>query len=296
MRVALLGGSGFIGSALLRRLMADGHVVLSVSRRRPARDAGWLEADLASDQGDLREHLAGCEVLVDAAALTGYAAVPPDDLASLKRVNLGIPLRLGREMPESVRRVVYLSTIDVYAVPAALPITEESPTGPATNYARTKRLAEHAYAAMAAERGIDLTILRLSQVYGPGDTSPKLVPAFIRSVVLDRRIPPISGPGTELRDWIHVEDVAACVALALAGPAGMYNVATGTSRPVLDVPRILASLTGLPQGGCDGRQGAKPSYRFDISRVRRALGFEPRIALEPGLKQTLEWMQGQLSS
>lgn len=296
MQIALLGASGFVGAAILRRLAAAGHLLKTVSRTPPAARDGWLCLDLAQDEGDLRGHLEGCEVLVDAAALTGYAAVPPDDLESLKRINLGIPVRVGRELPASVRRIVYLSTIDVYAHPPALPLTEDSPTEPATNYARTKRLAEHAYANLAAERGIELVILRLSQVYGPGDRSPKLVPAFIRAAVRDGKLPRLDGTGTELRDLVHVDDVAAAAECALAGPPGTYNVATGRSLPVSEVPRILSALTGLPEGGCGGSATGKPSYSFDISRIRRDLGFEPAISLEQGLRNTLEWMQGQSSS
>ncbi len=336
MQITLLGASGFVGRAVLERLLGT-HDVRTVCRSEPATTAGWLQLDLVdqgsakatsqssakvSDSGSALEfaqsalgsaqsalvsaqaaldsalaaHLDDSEVLVDAAALTGYAADPPDDLASLMRVNLGIPMRVARVLPASVRRIVYLSTIDVYAPPKRHPLTEASPTEPITSYARTKRLAEHAYAQLAAERRIDLVILRLSQVYGPGDPSPKLVPTFMRSALLEGRIPQLSGTGNELRDLVHVDDVATCVELALEGPAGTYNLATGKSCQVREVARVLAVLAGLPEGGADGRPTGKPDSMVDIGKARRDLGFAPAITLEQGLMRTLEWMRGQPSN
>ena len=293
MQIALLGASGFIGGVVLKRLAA-GHNVRTACRTAPPIQDGWRRLDLREPCDALEQHFDGCEVLVDSAAVTAYRIHPFDDLGQVLGTNLGIPLRLAQALPASIRRIVYLSTIDVYGVPGELPLNEDRPLRPWSNYGRTKRLAEQAYELIAAERGIELTILRLSQIYGPGDRSPKVIPTYMNAA-LKGKLPDLQGTGKERRDTVFVEDVARFVELALAGPAGTYNVATGQSRTVSETVRLIADLAGLTPPKAVGGDGG-PDYVFDIRKAREQLGFESEIPLEAGLRRTWEWLRGRSSS
>jgi nucleoside-diphosphate-sugar epimerase len=183
---------------------------------------------------------------------------------------------------------VYVSSDAVYGFDVN-PITEATPVSPGGYYALAKYAGERVmeYAARAA--GVPLLILRLAGIYGPGDPHGAYGPnAFARSLAKDRSLR-IFGDGEEERDHVYVDDVAAVIVLLLRLRAtGVFNVATGESRPFVDVVKAIRGLVPYEVAVTHApRAGAITHRRFDTARLYRSL---PGFAFTPfdeGLRATL---------
>jgi Nucleoside-diphosphate-sugar epimerases len=171
---------------------------------------------------------------------------------------------------------VFISSLDVYGKPGRLPIDENTPENPQTDYAISKLAAEKLLQARSRDSVRKLGILRLAHVYGPKDRPIKLIPKILGQVQRGER-PRVFGDGTDLRDFIHVRDVARAISLVVQKqPEGIINLASGVSVSVLDTVKNIISASGqkfepilVPQ------MKEKIDFRFD-TRKARALGFSPR--------------------
>lgn len=172
-------------------------------------------------------------------------------------------------------------------------VTEDAPADPRNVYAATKLHQEHLLAAYARETpAVRPVALRYHNVYGPRmprDTPYAGVASIFRSAIAAGRAPRVFEDGGQLRDFIHVHDVARANVLALTGDArGAYNVATGTPRSVGDMARALcAAAPGAPAPEVTGefRLGDVRHVFASAQRARDALGFEARIGLEEGMRE-----------
>jgi dTDP-L-rhamnose 4-epimerase len=169
-------------------------------------------------------------------------------------------------------------------------VTEDAPADPRSVYAATKLHQEHLVACMARETdGVTATNLRYHNVYGPRmprDTPYAGVAAIFRSALEAGQAPRVFEDGRQLRDFVHVTDVARANVLALEGAPGTYNVATGAPRTILEMARALAdAMPGSPPPRVTGefRRGDVRHVFASAQRARSELGFEARIGLEEGI-------------
>ena len=135
---------------------------------------------------------------------------------------------------------------------------------------------------------------RIFFVYGPGEPEGRLVPSVGRTLLAGEPVPTTSGD--QVRDFMHVEDVAAAfAALADADTTGAVNIASGDPVRVRDVVETLAEQVGRPDllrpGALPDREGDPPRLVADVTRLRQEVGIAPQIALREGLAQTLEWLR-----
>jgi dTDP-L-rhamnose 4-epimerase len=174
-------------------------------------------------------------------------------------------------------------------------IGEDAPTEPRSVYAATKLHQEHLCALFAREHPeVAVTMLRYHNVYGPRmprDTPYAGVASIFRSALAGGRRPRVFEDGGQLRDFIHVADIARAnrAALGRRGPAAAFNVATGAPRPILDVAVLLAAAAGpsapRPQVTGEFRLGDVRHVFADPSRARAELGFEAEIDLATGMAE-----------
>lgn len=287
--VLVTGAGGFIGRPLVTSLLAAGYAIAIVARA-PRHGPNHPRLTIVPwdllDAQPSPEPLRGIEVAVHLAArIPGSDWTPADRFAA----NVTMTTNLLRRLVD-VRHVIFGSTIDVYGRPQTLPIREDAPTEPLTAYAVSKLRSEDRLRTLSRERGFALMVLRLSQVYGPGDRSAKLIPQVIEAL-LRGRPPVIYGDGSDLRDYAYVDDVVRAVALALPRwNSGVFNVSSGHPTPIARVVEILSALAGgTIQPVHVDRRGEKFDLALDISRIRGALGFTPRTTLEEGLRRQYEW-------
>jgi UDP-glucose 4-epimerase len=278
MRVVITGGAGFIGSHVAAYLAERGFKVVAVDNLERASAVKRLEeAGVPLVVGDVRHvDLPPADVVVHAAA---YISVeeswerPYDYMWN----NAAATARVAKRCAETGARLVYISSAAVYGEPQRLPIDESHPTKPLSPYGLSKLAGEQAAQMLAP----GAAVLRLFNVYGPGQTGPYagVVSKFIERA--KRGLPPvIYGDGTQTRDFIHVADVARFVEVVLdRGAAGVFNVGTGRAVSIRELAAIvmrLARLNGEPLYAPPRLGDIKHSVA-DVTTRASSLGWEPKV-------------------
>lgn len=290
MRVAVVGGSGFIGRHVVRRLSRSGARVVNVDRRPPAslvRNETLVRNDAGGRADD--EAAASCGA-VD--AVVWLASTPNRHRAAVdasaledQAVMVEGPLRFLTALEPRPPSFLYMSSVQVYGVPRELPVSEDHPTEPHEIYGVAKLAAEHVLRIACAGTPTALAVFRAAFVYGPGQHAANVIPTFLAA--LRRAEPPaIHGSGNEVRDDIYVGDLAAAVQAAVVGRAeGVFNVASGRPTTLLELAETCCRVTGQE---IQPRRTARPSGWIDrwftVDRARRELGLNP-MSLEEGLRR-----------
>jgi dihydroflavonol-4-reductase len=319
-KVFVTGGTGFIGSEVVRQLRARGdEVVCLVRNPEKGKAVAELGCEIANgDLGDergIREGMSGCDAVIHAAAIY-EVGIPASEREAMREANVGGTERvLGAALELRIPKVVYVSTVGVFGNTHGK-VVDESYEHPAKDftscYEKTKWEAHQVAKRLIAE-GLPCVIVQPGGVYGPGDTSSI---AELLNQFLAGKMPLIPFP--ELGICLsHVEDIAAGILLGLdKGKPGEAYVISGPKTTVREAIEVVADVTGkkapkralptglmkamIPIGPLVGKMmGQPPNLRELISsadgvtfwatyeKAHRELGYEPR-GLELGLRQTLE--------
>lgn len=311
MRLLVTGGAGFIGSAFVRRTLQLG------------RDAEVLVLDLLTYAGSL-ENLAPVAGLPtfqfsrvdirDAAAVRDafksfrpeavvhFAAEShvdrsidsPAEFVSTNVTGTSVLLDAACEWP--VQRFLHVSTDEVYgSIPAERSADEEWPLRPSNPYSASKASADLLVAAYANTYSLPVIITRASNNYGPYQFPEKLIPLMIANALEDKPLP-VYGDGRHVRDWLHVDDHCRALESVLAtGRTGeTYNIAGECSLPNIDVVRRVLDCCRKPQSLIEyvaDRPGHDRRYALDGKKINRDTGWEPRVAFDVGLQDTVRWFR-----
>jgi nucleoside-diphosphate-sugar epimerase len=323
-QVFVTGAGGFIGRNLLARLAAEGHAPCALLL--PDEDAAGLPACRVV-RGDITRPeslgglLEGCDAVVHLAAAVGYGQT----MERCRRINRdGTRHVVEAAVAAGVRRFVQLSSVSVYGRRPGVPITEETPLRCTRDpYGDTKIEAELLLQAHADRREIDLTILRPTVIYGPGDD--KFLPKLVENLRSGRAR--IIGDGRNRVDAIHVDDVVALVVRVLSDPravGGVYNVSNpnnaswkellawvaeeiGVEPPRSHLPYPLALAAAGAMELAARLSGGEPrltryavrvigqDYDYRADRAKRELGFEAQVDLREGLRRECAGSHSQRS-
>ena len=296
-KVLITGGAGFIGHNLALYLASRGFDVavydslerasgLGVSRLRE-KGVPIIVGDVR-DENMLRNALKGVDVVVHAAAYVDVGESVRKPLMYFDNNVLGIVSTAKCSLGSNVDFLVYLSSAAVYGNPKYLPIDENHPTEPVSPYGLTKLIGEHVLRFYGRVYGLKHAILRIFNVYGPGQTSSYagVVSKFIERV--KKGLPPIIyGDGFQTRDFIHVDDVCEAVRLLIEKRVcDVFNVASGREVSINELANIVLRIAGLNVKPIyeAGRPGDIRRSVADISKIVRVLGFKPKVGLEQGLE------------
>ncbi|MCZ2148506.1 MAG: SDR family oxidoreductase [Bryobacterales bacterium] len=305
-KTVVTGGAGFIGSTLVRSLLANGAseviVLDDLSSGKRENLAGVDGARL--EMRDIRNYDAIAPVLAGAARVYHLAAIPSvprsiHDPIPSHDVNINGTFNVFRACAEGgVGRVVYAASSSAYGDTEVLPKVESMPPNPMSPYAAQKLMGEYYASVFHACFGLETVSLRFFNVYGPRQdpSSPYSgVLSLFNKSVLDRRSPVIHGDGEQSRDFTYVEDVAElCMKAANAGSevlGRVYNAGNGnryTLNLVWDVLRKIEGVSIPPSYG-PPRAGDVRHSQADTTAAVRDLGHAPRFPLEEGLRLTLDW-------
>ncbi len=293
--VLLLGGGGFIGKALARRLIAVGRTVHILAR------SPFSVPEASVHQGSLEDHallgrlLPFCDTVVHLASETnpGLSAQHP----SLESANL-VPTLALLEVLQAFPAIhlIYLSSGGtVYGNPDRLPVPEEAPLSPLSYHAAGK-IAQEAFLQTFRAHRRAVTVLRPSNAYGPGQllrTGFGLVRTVLEHVKNDTVLE-VWGDGEAVRDFVYADDVAEACARFVDIPedSGTYNVGSGEGCSINQLLRLVGEVCGRePRVRYQpARNGDVLKVVLDITRLRDA-GWAPQVGLEEGLCRTWNWVR-----
>jgi nucleoside-diphosphate-sugar epimerase len=296
--VLVTGAGGFIGRPLTEMLAREGeevHALCPRGEHPEIPDVRWHRVDLADDDA-VERLLDGLtpERLVHLAWCTEHGRFwrAPENLAWVQR-SLGLVHRFVRC---GGRRLVVLGTCAEYDWSSvAGPLGESTAAlAPATLYGAAKDALRRVLEAYAEQEGFELAWGRLFFLYGPREAPGRLVASVIRSLLAGRTV--AIGSGAQVRDFMHVEDVAGAVAALLdSSVVGAVNIASGTGVSVGEVVDRIAQRVGGPElvghGALPGRPGEPRSLVADVGRLREEVGFRPRWELADGLADAVRWWE-----
>lgn len=302
MRLLVTGGAGFIGSHVVDSLIARGDEVIVVDDLSTGRER-FLNPRARFECLDVRSQAFG-ELIRDAKpAAILHLAAQMSVSRSVKEplfdadVNVMGGLNLLLAARDVRAKVVFSSTGGaIYGTEATLPIREGEPTWPVSMYGVSKLAFEHYLFAFREQYGLDYSILRYGNVYGPRQNphGEAGVVAIFTLRILAGEMCTIHGTGEDTRDYVHVTDVAEANLLALdRGEASIYNVGTGRQTSTNTIFSLLSETldaTARVQHG-PPRPGDLPASALDPTKAAGSLGWRARIELEDGLQETAEWFR-----
>lgn len=298
--VLVTGAAGFLGRALLCALLARGRQVRAFDLRRGDLSDDrleWVVGDVC-DAERVRDACAGVEVVYHLAALIPQRKATA---ARMHAVNVGGTQNvLDGALAQGVRRVVYLSSAEVYGIPAEIPCRETTPLNPLGEYGHNKVAAE-ALCREASARGLEVTILRPPTIVGPGLDEPFLV--GLLDALRHGKPVTVLGKGENRFHFVHVEDVVAACLIVADHPAAVgevFNLASTAAMPVREMVEQAIKRTGSASRVRSvpvwlarlavsllhplGKSPLEPEhlaiavadYVFDTSKARQMLGWSPR--------------------
>jgi UDP-glucose 4-epimerase len=238
---------------------------------------------------------------VDALAVLAYR--PPASgsfqsrLEEELRVNASAVGRLAQSAAALGVPLVFASSADVYGWWHENPIAEEVVARPASPYGIAKLEAEQRI-QQAYGRPCAYMCLRIATVYGPGEKGPRAIPSFIRAFARGKAAV-VHGDGRDVRDYVHVRDVAAAILNAAVGPRGDHgiaNVGSGLGRTTLQVLQDVAAAMNVEPAACHEPRSNPPSRLvLDATRAKEALDFVARTDFIDGLREEARWLRERLN-
>lgn len=299
------GGAGFIGSHLIRRLLASGCQVRVVDNFVTGRRANLkgLEDQIEVIEGDVRdmnlvrEAVSGVEYVYHQAALTKVERSVQDPVPTTETNVLGTLSVLLGAAKAGVKKVIYASSSSVYGDNARLPKREMMRPKPRSPYAASKLGGEQYCMVFSDLHRLPTVSLRYFNVYGPAQDPESryaaVIPNFITAMLRGER-PTVFGDGRQSRDFTFVDDVVEANLLAAkceTPPGAVYNIGSGRRHNLLELLGLLEEILETeaePRFGAP-RPGDVRHTLADVSKARKDLGFSPRISFRSGLQKTAAW-------
>ena len=323
MKLLVTGGAGFIGSAVVRQAIRDGHEVVNLDvltyaanldnvasvanlpgyafEQVDIRDRAALDRVFAQHKPDAVMHLAA-ESHVDRSIDGPGAFIETNVNGTYNMLEAARAFWVAEGRPEAFR-FHHISTDEVFgSLPddPSVKFTEDTPYDPRSPYSASKAASDHLVRAWHETYGLPVVLTNCSNNYGPFHFPEKLVPVVILRALAGEPIP-VYGDGGNVRDWLYVEDHADALLTCLTrGQVGRsYNIGGENEATNIDLVRtICAHLDDLRPGNAPhdrlitfvtDRPGHDRRYAIDPTRIRNELGWRPSVTVQEGLRKTVEW-------
>lgn len=298
MKFVVSGGAGFIGSHLTRHLVKENHSVIIIDNlkngkvenlRDVKQDIEFVKLDIL-DYDKLKTIINNVDGVFHEAALTSL----PESFEKPKeyyKVNVVGTENIFRIAQKNKIKVVYASSSSVYGEVKKIPISENFKKNAPTPYANTKIQAEN-IAAKYIKRGVPIIGLRYFNVYGEGQTGTYagVITKFLQRIK-QKKAPIIYGDGSQVRDFIYVDDIAKINLKAMQSKtrSGFFNVGSGKTISILELANLIIRTSGLPLKPkfSKPRSGDAKLSQANIELVKKTFNWKPETALKDWLKKII---------
>jgi dTDP-glucose 4,6-dehydratase len=309
-RILVTGGAGFIGSNFVRKALTDAYpglegaevVVLdamtysgNLANLAPVADSPrytFVQGDIR-DAGLLNSLYPGLDAVVHFAAESHVDRSVRDASIFVETNVLGTQQLLDAALRHELPRFVHVSTDEVYGSISEGSWPETWPLEPNSPYSASKAGSDLLARAYHRTHGLNISITRCSNNYGPYHFPEKVIPLFVTNLIDDKHVP-LYGEGNNVRDWLHVDDHCRGIAMVLTGGrAGeVYNIGGGTELTNKELTEMLLEATGKDWSYVDrvaDRLGHDLRYSVDITKISNELGYAPQVPFEQGLADVVQW-------
>jgi dTDP-glucose 4,6-dehydratase len=309
-RILVTGAAGFIGSNFVRKVLTDTYAGLE-GAEVVVLDALTYSGNLANlapvadsprysfVKGDIRDAALldtlypGLDAVVHFAAESHVDRSVRDASIFVETNVVGTQRLLDAALRHDLPRFVHVSTDEVYGSISEGSWPETWPLEPNSPYSASKAGSDLLARAYHRTHGLNISITRCSNNYGPYHFPEKVIPLFVTNLIDDKHVP-LYGEGNNIRDWLHVDDHCRGIAMVLTkGRAGeVYNIGGGTELTNKELTEMLLEATGKDWSYVDrvaDRLGHDLRYSVDISKIQSELGYEPQVPFAQGLADVVQW-------
>ncbi len=309
MRILLTGVAGFIGSRFTELLLARADELgwseivlldaLTYSGRMENLEGVLQDPRIKFVHGSINDAELVDELMVGTHSVVHFAAESHVDRSIAGAQPFFVTNVLGtQQLLESARRggvtkFVHVSTDEVYGSIAEGSWREDHILEPNSPYSASKAGSDLAALAYHSTFGLDVSVTRCSNNYGPRQYPEKVIPLFVSNLVDGKKVP-LYGDGMNIRDWLHVDDHCQGILLVLSGgrPGEIYNIGGGTELTNRELTTRLLDLCGFGDEMIErvaDRLGHDRRYSVDCTKIRSELGYVPMVSFEKGLAETVQW-------
>ncbi len=316
MKLLVTGGAGFIGSNFVRRTI-EGNLPGTEDAEVVVLDALTYSGNLANlapvtdsarysfVHGDIRDAAVVGKAMEGVDAVVHFAAESHVD-RSVRNASifvetnvLGTQRLLDAAVRAGVKKFVHVSTDEVYGTIPQGSWKEDHLLEPNSPYSASKAGSDLIAISYFRTHGLNVSITRCSNNYGPYHFPEKVIPLFATNLIDGKHVP-LYGTGENIRDWLHVDDHCRGIALVLeGGKAGeIYNIGGGTELSNRELTQLLLDATGRDWSFVDkveDRKGHDLRYSVDIGKISTELGYSPQVPFETGLAEVVQWYRDNRS-
>jgi dTDP-glucose 4,6-dehydratase len=308
MRILVTGGAGFIGSHFIRMLMSQSEVerVINLDKLTYAghldnlrefkgnKRYQFVRGDIAAPE-TVDRCVRGMDAVVNFAAETHVDRSIQDAAPFLTSNVIGVQVLLESCRRAGIARYLQVSTDEVYGSIKRGAASESDSLDPSSPYSASKASADHLTMAAFRTFGQPVIITRAANNYGPFQYPEKFLPLFITHA-LENKTLPLYGDGLNVREWLHVTDHCEAIwrVLERGRPGQIYNIGTEKGHSNLDVVRRILKRLHKPQNlvkFVKDRPGHDRRYAMSTAKIRRELGWKPRIHFDEGLEELIRWYE-----
>ena len=309
MRLLVTGGAGFIGSNFVRRAFdgtfKDFRSVIVLDKLTYSGVLANLsglkdEAGFEFAQGDICDSRLVAELVESVDMVVNFAAESHVDRSIenasefVKTNVLGVQVLLDAiKNGSKSKRFLQVSTDEVYGSIDSGSWDEEFPLKPNSPYSASKAGGEFLARSYGVTHGMDIVTTRCSNNYGPFHFPEKMIPLFITNLIQGKQVP-VYGDGTNVRDWLHVDDHCQGIYLALMNgkPNEVYNIGGGTELSNLELTHLILDALEADKSSIEyvqDRKGHDQRYSVNCAKIQKELGYQPQVKFKDGLASTIDW-------
>jgi len=298
-KVLVTGATGFIGSHLVKRLIKEGCRVKVLALPEECRKLTHLKGKITCLKGDicgpLEKIIKNTDIVFHLAGLTDVLSCSRYPEKAFRINAFGTFNLLKSIDPAKLEKFIHLSTAAVYGVPQYLPIDEKHPTFAANPYSASKLAAECFVIAYGATYGLNYSVIRLFNVYGPGQDGNFFMPTMVKQIISKDSIRLENNDTT--RDFIYIDDVIdGIIKVAKQGKKAVYNLGSGRETRIAEVINEVKNILDkkIEVKVLDINRSNIPRNRADIGRIKKEVKWSPQTPLRKGLERTVDyWMARQ---